>query len=165
MHQEPKTMAAAKTAAVAPVALADLQETLVVGGNNSNGGGRGSGGGGSGKSPTGAIIGGSIGGVALALILAALAAYVRIRSRSRKSEVQRASVYLVTDQESHRAYFANNMYDSAPPYYQHATSWNNGSSGKTSTSENSSDDLPTHLFGAVDQKLNTPVQAEFQKPK
>lgn len=134
-------------------------------GSGSGGAGNNNGGGGSSKAPTGAIIGGSIGGVALVLILAALGAFAWTRSRRRKGQAQMASVYPANDSEAHRTYFANNMYDSAPPYYQHATPWTNGSNGnKTSlsTQGNSSGEFASNPLDGVAQKPNTP--AEFQKP-
>jgi hypothetical protein len=134
-------------------------------GSGSGGAGNNNGGGGSSKAPTGAIIGGSIGGVALVLILAALGAFAWTRSRRRKGEAQMASLYPANESEAHRTYFANNMYDSAPPYYQHAAPWASGSNGnKTSlsTQGNSSGEFASNPLDGVAQKPNTP--AEFQKP-
>jgi hypothetical protein len=155
------------------------------GGSNSNGGGgNGSGGGGGNKATnTGAIIGGSVGGVALVLILAALAAFAFFRNRKRKGDPQKASVYPLPGTDSHRAYFASNPYDSAPPYYQqNAAPWNNGQKTSLSLHNDSSDEygssaatnggshpLPVPMSNptafhhdAAAQKPNTPI--EFQKP-
>jgi hypothetical protein len=155
------------------------------GGSGSNGGGgNGSGGGGGGNKPTNtaAIIGGSVGGVALVLILAALAAFGWTRNRKRKGEPQKASVYPLPGTDSHRAYFSNNPYDTAPPYYQQNAPWNNGqktslsihndSSGEFATnptSNGTSHPLPIPMSNptafhrdAAAQKPNTPIQ--FQKP-
>lgn len=162
------------------------------GSNNSNGGGGngsgtgsggGSGGGGNKATNTGAIIGGSVGGVALVLILAALAAFAWLRTRKRKGEPQKTSVYPLPGTDSHRAYFSSNPYDSAPPYYQqNAAPWNNGQKTSLSLHNDSSGEFgssaatnggshplpvpmssPTAFYHDTSaQKPNTPI--EFQKP-
>ncbi|KAI9285540.1 hypothetical protein BC943DRAFT_360224 [Umbelopsis sp. AD052] len=152
-------------------------------GQGSNGGGgNGTGSGGGKTSNTSAIIGGSVGGVALVLILAALAAFAWLRNRKRKGDPQKTSVYPLPGTDSHRAYFSNNAYDTAPPYYQQNAPWNNGqktsvslhndSSGEFAsnpTSNTNAHPLPIPMSNptafhhdAAAQKPNTPI--EFQKP-
>ncbi|KAJ2957154.1 hypothetical protein NQZ79_g7088 [Umbelopsis isabellina] len=138
------------------------------GGSGGNSGGNGQGGGGGNSStPTGAIIGGTVGGVALVLILAALAAFAFLRRRRRQSE---SSVYPVNGgPDSQNVYYANNMFDSAPPYYQHSqfAGSNEFKNPPSSQAADMSQINTANHSDIITQKPNTPAPAEvvhMQKP-
>jgi hypothetical protein len=136
------------------------------GSNTKGGGGNGSGGGDNSSSNKGAIIGGSIGGVALVLVLAALAAIAWKRNRKRKGELQKATVYPLTGTDSHRTYFPNHTHDNAPPCYQQYQHGTNGEKISHSLHSNSFREFTTYPSSFqqdfIIQKPNTPV--EYQKP-
>lgn len=140
------------------------------GGSGGNSGGNGQGGsGGHTSTPTSAIIGGTVGGVALVLILAALAAFAFLRRRRRQSE---SSVYPVNGgPDSQNVYYANNMFDTAPPYYQHSQ-FAGSNEFKNSSSSHPADMSQVNTANHPDmftQKPNTPAHTSaevthMQKP-
>jgi hypothetical protein len=135
------------------------------GSSGGNGGGNGKGGGGGSSTPTGAIIGGTVGGVAFVLILAALAAFAFLRRRKRQSET---SVYPVNGSDSQNVYYANNMFDSAPPYYQHSAYTGSNEFKPPSPSQADMSHInAANQPGIITQKPNTPALTEvthMQKP-
>ncbi|KAM3584802.1 hypothetical protein VKS41_003604 [Umbelopsis sp. WA50703] len=117
------------------------------------------------KAPSGAIIGGSVGGAVAVLALAGLAAGVWIRRRRRNGEVAKSSVYhLPPETEPHNAPLAGNMYDSAPPYYPQYSAAANVSARDSSTAVNSLGDSASYRLTEISQKPNVPNHSIYQKP-
>ncbi|KAG2180869.1 hypothetical protein INT43_008448 [Umbelopsis isabellina] len=115
--------------------------------------------------PKGAVIGGSVGGAVAVLALGALAAGVWIRRRRRNADAKTSNVYQLPETEPHNTPLANNMYDSAPPYYpQYSVATAHTSARDSSTAVNSMGDPASYGLTEVSQKPNVPNETVYQKP-
>ncbi|KAJ2955032.1 hypothetical protein NQZ79_g8896 [Umbelopsis isabellina] len=130
--------------------------------SNPNGNG---GDGGTNKAPNGAIIGGSVGGAVAVLALGALAAGVWIRRRRRNGDAKNSNVYQLPETEPHNTPLANNMYDSAPPYYpRYSAATPHTNPRDSSTAVNSLGDTASYGLSEIPQKPNVPTHTLYQKP-
>jgi flagellar biosynthesis/type III secretory pathway M-ring protein FliF/YscJ len=116
------------------------------------------------KAPSGAIIGGSVAGAAVALILAAIAIAAYIRRRKRKAEAETPIVYQFSEPPTDNKTLGNNIYNGVPPYYQQFTPAGNVSATDSSTAVNSWGDNSSYRMSVMSQKPNANIQAIYQKP-